>query len=339
MKLGFSPIQGGQQYDELLAEVQEAERQGFDSVFLQEHHETKLDQYWSDPLSVLTGLATVTDSIDLGTGVLLLPLYHPVRLAERGAILDNLSEGRFILGTAIGYRQRELDIFHVPRKERARIFCEYLALVSRLWMNESVTFDGEYYQVEDLTCTPRPTQSPRPRIWIGGYHDVVLKRAARFYARGEVDAWFPGTQPSRKGLVDRRTDLEGYLADRDVAPESVSQPVLRDGIIAETTEEANEIAQEYLISGYEKQYKGQGHEPSERGDLAHDVLHGDYEPSDLSEGRFIIGDPDDWLEDIERYEAELGADHLAVRLYFEGMAHEDVMDQIELLGSEVIPHI
>lgn len=83
MKFGFSPIRGDGNYAEALEEVEYAEANGLDSVFLQEHHEAEVDQYWSDPLSVLTGLATRTDDIQLGTAILLLPLYHPVRLAER----------------------------------------------------------------------------------------------------------------------------------------------------------------------------------------------------------------------------------------------------------------
>jgi len=91
MKLGFSPIQGDGHHEGTIEEVEFAEANGLDSGFLREHHEATVDQYWSDPVSVLTGIAARTDSIGLGTAILLLPLYNPVRLAERGAILDGLS--------------------------------------------------------------------------------------------------------------------------------------------------------------------------------------------------------------------------------------------------------
>jgi alkanesulfonate monooxygenase SsuD/methylene tetrahydromethanopterin reductase-like flavin-dependent oxidoreductase (luciferase family) len=338
MKLGFSPIQGGQRFEEMVEQVRYAETNGLDSVFLQEHHEVTDDPYWPDPLSVLTGLATVTDSIELGAGILLLPLYNPIRLAERGAILDNLSDGRLIVGAAVGYRPRDFDVFSVPRESRGRILTEYLTLLSRLWTEDEVTFDGEHYQVESFRCTPPPRQSPRPRIWLGGYHDVVLRRTARFNARGHVDGWFPGIQPSIDGLVDRRDVLDAELHDRGAEPDDLTQPVLRDGVIAETTEQAVELAEEYLVSAYEAQYKGHGYDPSERGDLGHDVIHSDgYEPRNLIEDRFIVGDPDDWAEELERYETEFGADHVVVRLYANGMTHEDVLDQLELICEEVVP--
>jgi alkanesulfonate monooxygenase SsuD/methylene tetrahydromethanopterin reductase-like flavin-dependent oxidoreductase (luciferase family) len=339
MKLGFSPIQGDHNYRDALEEVQYAEANGLDSVFLQEHHEAEVEQYWSDPLSVLSGFATVTERVDLGTAILLLPLYDPVRLAERGAILDGLSDGRFVLGAAVGYRPREFELYGVPRDERGRIYEEYLRLVSRLWSEEQVTFEGEYCEVEEFHCTPRPVRSPRPRVWVGGYHDVVLDRTARLYSDGLVDAWFPGTQPDREGLAARRDRFEEMLTDRGADADEVDQPLFRDGVIAETTEEALELAHEYIVPGYESQYQGRGHESSGRGDLGHDVIRGEYEPRDLVEDRFIVGDPDDWVSELRSYEDHLGADHVVARIYFEGMSHERVMDQLELLCREVAPNV
>jgi alkanesulfonate monooxygenase SsuD/methylene tetrahydromethanopterin reductase-like flavin-dependent oxidoreductase (luciferase family) len=339
MQLGFCPIQGDYHYEEAIEEVRYADEQGLDSVFLQEHHEAEVNQYWSDPMSVLTAFATETESIELGTAILLLPLYNPVRLAERGAILDGISDGRFTLGAAIGYRPREFEIMDVPRSERGAMYEEYLTLVSRCWSEESVTFEGDYYEVEEFRCTPHPAGDSRPTVWIGGYHDVVLDRTARFVADGLADAWFPGTQPHREGLADRRERFEGMLADRDIPAEDVSQPLFRDGIIAETREEAYDLAVEYLVEGYEKQYEGRGHEPSEQGDLGHDVLRGEYDPEDLIEDRFLVGDPDDWVKELEAYEDALGADHVVVRVYFEGMDHGDIMDQLELICEEVKPQL
>lgn len=339
MKLGFSPIQGDQYYDELIEEVRYAEENGLDSVFLQEHHEAEVDQYWSDPLTVLTGVASVTSEIDLGTAILLLPLYDPVRLAERGAILDGLSDGRFVLGAAVGYRPREFELYEVDRDRRGEMYEEYLTLVSRLWSEERVTFDGEFRSVEEFRCTPRPVSSPRPRIWVGGYHDVVLDRTARLRSDGLVDCWFPGTQPDREGLSARRDTFDEMLEGQGVSSGEVDQPLFRDGVIAETTEEAVELAYEHLVSGYEKQYKGRGHEASERGDLGHDVIHEDYDPQDLVEDRFIVGDPDDWIEELRSYEEALGVNHVVTRIYFDGMSHEDMMDQLELLCTEVAPNV
>jgi alkanesulfonate monooxygenase SsuD/methylene tetrahydromethanopterin reductase-like flavin-dependent oxidoreductase (luciferase family) len=103
-----------------MEEVRFADETGLDSVFLQEHHEAAVEQYWSDPLSVLTAFATETERLELGTAILQLPLYNPARLAERGAILDGISDGRFTFGAAVGYRSREFELMQVPRDEGGR---------------------------------------------------------------------------------------------------------------------------------------------------------------------------------------------------------------------------
>jgi len=166
---------------------------------------------------------------------------------------------------------------------------------------------------------PRPHGDRRPLIWIGGYHDVVLDRTARLRAAGLADARFPGTQPDVAGLADRRDRLDGMLE--------------REGI------DPVEAAVEYLVEGYEKQYRGRGHEPSARGDLGHDVIHDDYDPMELIEDRFVVGSPDDWVEEIRAYDEAMGVDHLTARICFEGMDHGDVMDQLELLCDEVEPRL
>jgi alkanesulfonate monooxygenase SsuD/methylene tetrahydromethanopterin reductase-like flavin-dependent oxidoreductase (luciferase family) len=339
MKLGFCPTQGAQKYDQTMKEVQYADEQGLDSVFLQEHHETEVDQFWSDPLSGLTAFASQTENIELGTAILLLPLYNPVRLAERGAMLDGISDGRFTLGAAVGYRPREFEVMNVPRDNRGARYEEFLTIVSRCWREESVTFKGDYYEIEEFHCTPRSSSKSGPTVWIGGYHNVVLDRASRFIRDGLADAWFPGTQPDQEGLVNRRGRFEEMLSGVNINPENVSQPLFRDGIIAETREEAYNLAVEYLVEGYEKQYSNKGHEPSEQGDLGHDVLRNDYDPEDLIENRFIVGDPEDWIEELQTYEDKLGANHIVTRIYFDGMDHDTVMDQLELLCNEVKPNI
>lgn len=339
MKLGFSPIQGDGRYEAALEEVKYADANGLDSVFLQEHHEATVKQWWPDPLTVLTAFAQETDRLDLGTAILLLPLYHPVRVAERGAILDGLSNGRLIFGAAVGYRPREFELMNVPRDRRGDRLEEYLELIARLWTDDQVTFDGEFYSVESLTLTPSPEQTPRPRVWLGGYHRVVLDRAARFISNGLADCWFPGTQPDRQGLAARRAEFEELLTDQETTPVAVDQPLFRDGVIAPSRKEAHELAEQYIVAGYEEQYAGRGHEPSERGDLGHDVLRGEYEPEELLADRFIVGDPEDWLRELTAYEEALGADHVVVRLFFEGMEHTDVMTQLELLCEEVVPKL
>ena len=112
-------------------------------------------------------------------------------------------------------------------------------------------------------------------------------------------------------------------------------PVQGDHYYEELLEEVRDAE----TSGLESVFLQEHHEASERGDLGHDVIHEDYDPHDLIEDRFIVGDPDDRVEELRAYEDALGANRVVTRIYFEGMSHEDVMSQLELLCSEVAPKV
>ena len=116
MKIGLSPLQGQASFEETLRECERAEAAGFDSIWLGEHHNNPV--LYPAPLIGLTAVASRTHSIRLGTGVLLLPLYHPVMVAEEGAMVDMISGGRLILGIGAGYAPEEFAAFGYSLKER-----------------------------------------------------------------------------------------------------------------------------------------------------------------------------------------------------------------------------
>jgi len=128
MKFGFIPTEGGPFYQEFVEEVLLADSLGFDSVWLEEHHGVK-NHYWPSPLIALAGIASQTENIVLGTDILVLPFYHPVRVAEEAALLDIMSRGRFILGAAIGYKPDEFALYQVPLDKRGGRFEEAVCLI------------------------------------------------------------------------------------------------------------------------------------------------------------------------------------------------------------------
>src|SRR5688572_19653399 len=117
LKIGFIPIEGGHYYMESLEEVTRAEELGFDSAWMEEHHSVT-NHYWPSPLPVLAGFATRTSKMMLGTDILVAPFYHPVRLAEDVAMLDIMSNGRMILGIAIGYKPDEFALYGAELEKR-----------------------------------------------------------------------------------------------------------------------------------------------------------------------------------------------------------------------------
>ena len=123
MELGFIPTEGGHFYTDCVKEILYGEELGFSSVWLEEHHSVK-NHYWPSPLVALAGVATRTSRIMLGTDIVVLPFYHPVRIAEDIAMLDVMSEGRFILGAAIGYRPDEFALYGVPLEKRGAQYAE-----------------------------------------------------------------------------------------------------------------------------------------------------------------------------------------------------------------------
>jgi len=157
-----------------------AESVGFDFVVVGQHHFTP--GYVSAPFTVLGAIAAVTERLRLCTGILILPLDHPLVVAEQVAQLDELSGGRVVLGVGAGYRRHEFEALGVPYDERVARMESALELLPRAWAG-SVT---EVPQV-----VPAPLQAPHPPIWVGARGERPLERAARL-----ADGWMTGlSQP------------------------------------------------------------------------------------------------------------------------------------------------
>ncbi len=132
---------------------------GFDSVWMEEHHSV-VNHYWPSPIPVLAGFATRTSRVVLGTDILVAPFYHPVRLAEDAAMLDMMSDGRAVLGVAIGYKPDEFALYGADLAKRGARFEEQLAIVKALWTQDTVSFKGRYYQLEG-SLEPKPDPASR----------------------------------------------------------------------------------------------------------------------------------------------------------------------------------
>ena len=249
LKIGFIPIEGGHYYRESLAEVTRAEELGFDSVWMEEHHSVT-NHYWPSPLTVLAGFATRTSRVTLGTDILVAAFHHPVRLAEDVALLDVMSDGRVTLGIAIGYKPDEFALYGVELEKRGARFEEQLAIMKGLWTEERVSFRGRYYTVEGR-LEPKPVQQPHPPVWIGGWGELTLKRAATL-----GDNWIPGPTADLKRLLEgKRRFLDNRRAAGRTAPIN-DWPLTRDVIIADTETKARELAERHIMVAYRKEYAG-----------------------------------------------------------------------------------
>ncbi len=323
LKIGFIPIEGGHYYTEALEEVTKAEELGFDSVWMEEHHSVT-NHYWPSPLVVLAGFATRTSRLTLGTDILVAAFHNPVRLAEDVAVLDVISGGRFTLGIAIGYKPDEFSLYGVELEKRGARFEEQLAIIKGLWTQERISFKGAYYTV-DGRLEPKPVTKPHPPMWIGGWGDITLRRAATL-----ADNWIPGPTADLKRLLEGK---KRFLDNRRAAGRSqaiTEWPLTRDLIIADTDRKARELAEAHIMIAYRKEYAGGWRHPFIDASIATDLDR-------LMEDRFIIGGPDQCVRKIRRFVEEYGMTHLICRTFFPGMPHEHIMRELELIAREVAP--
>ena len=323
LQVGFIPIEGGHYYQDALEEVVRAEELGFASVWMEEHHSV-VNHYWPSPLPVLAGFATRTSKMLLGTDILVAPFYHPVRLAEDGALLDIMSNGRFVLGAAIGYKPDEFALYGAELERRGARFEEQLAIIKGLWTDGAASFKGRYYQVEGR-LEPRPVAKPHPPIWIGGWGDITLRRAAAL-----ADNWIPGpTADLPRLLAGKKRFLENRAAAGRANPPA-EWPVTRDVIIADTDREARELAERHIMVSYRKEYAGGWKHPFIDASIATDL-------DSLMQNRFLIGGPDQVRKALEPFVRDYGLTHLICRLFFPGMPHRHIMRELELIAREVMP--
>ncbi len=323
LKIGFIPIEGGHYYKDALEEVTRAEELGFDSVWMEEHHSVA-NHYWPSPLPVLAGFATRTSRMLLGTDIMVAAFYHPVRLAEDIALLDIISGGRMITGIAIGYKPDEFTLYGVDLEKRGARFEEQLAIMKGLWTEDSIDFKGRYYTVRGR-LEPRPLTKPHPPLWIGGWGDLTLRRAATL-----GDNWIPGPTADLERLIAGK---QQFLDNRRIAGRTApitEWPLTRDVIIAETDRKARELAEEHIMVAYRREYAGGWRHPFIDASIATDL-------DKLMADRFIIGGPDQCIPQIRKFVEQYGMTHLICRTFFPGMPHAHIMKELELLSKEVMP--
>ena len=168
-------------YAESLDFICWSETIGFEIAWLPEHHCIE-DGFLTSPLMIGAAVAARTKKLRITPGVALAPLYHPLRLAEDVAVLDLLSTGRAELAVGLGYLKSETDAFGIDFKSRGRRTDELLDIVRRLWDGETVTFKGEFFNLDKARISALPVQKPCIPILVGALSRPGFRRAARYGA-------------------------------------------------------------------------------------------------------------------------------------------------------------
>ncbi|MEM9620066.1 MAG: LLM class flavin-dependent oxidoreductase [Pseudomonadota bacterium] len=288
----------------LCAQARFAEDCGYDSIWLPENHFG--DNALPDPLTLLAAVAGATEQIKLGTTSYLLTLRNPLQAAEQVAVLDQLSGGRVVLGVGRGYAPEMLRAFHVPPKEKRRIFAWSLELMRSAWRGEPVSLDGDMDHA--VQVHPRPMQQPHPPLWVAAFGPKALAQAGRL-----------GLPYLCSPMESLGTLKNNYAAHARAAAEadttlSTTVPLMRTVFVSRDTRLLQRLR---------------------------DMLQQQVDNSRLQEGEgvedwTIVGEPNAVLDQISAYQEQLGMSHMiATRLRVRGMDESDLRASVALLAELV----
>lgn len=291
--------QGGDEPDFLRRLVKVGDEYGYDSIWLSDRIVS--DRFSLEPMVALSMVAAYSEKMKFGTSVLAMPLRNPAVLAKQIATLDFLSQGRFFPAVGLGQEEpEEYEACGVSKENRAARTDEAIRLMRRFWEEDSVTHEGQFYACHNVSITPKPFLKPSTPVWIGGRSHAAARRVGRV-----GDGWLVSSATSDE--VREGRDLVFETAQehgRDIEEDHIG--VLLGYYIADNVEETVSKTYNFVTrhrpDAYFTEYSALG--PAER-----------------------IG------ETIERY-IDAGASKFVMRPLCRA---EETMEQLEILGSEVLP--
>jgi len=316
---------------DLIELAPEMEDLGYDSLTVTEHHFQR-DGHNSSPLVVLAAVAAVTKRMNIGTNILLAPLYNPVKLAEDIAVLDNISNGRVTVGIAPGYVTEEFAGLMVPYEERVSRFEETVDILLAAWTNEVFSHEGKHFSIPPTHLTPKPVQDPHPPIWYGVSGPRMLRRAA------ERHLIF--TASPRHSIEELEEHLEIYRSTAAaVGYTPPAFPVMKGVFVAETTEAAEAVAGPAVTHLFRELYgknsaSGARRLTNDKGELVEDENTVSFE---TFKDRYLIGTPDQVAEKVRELRDRIGMTELIAWSQLPGINGEQVRSSMQLFAREVIP--
>lgn len=299
---------------ELVEQVRVARQSGFSSLLFPHHFLTEpLQMLQITPL--MAYLLPEAKGMTIGGNILLLPLLNPVQVAEESATLDVLSEGNFVLGVGLGYREGEFEAFGVSLKERSARFTESIALMRQLWTGEKITHHGKFYNVTNHGISHKPFRAGGPPVWVAGLVEAAVKRAARI-----GDGWLISNATT---LGDTAPMMKVYREALASLGKTVTEfPISRECYVGESAATAMEECRAALEYKYAS-YAAWG--------MVSPTANMTFE--EMARDRFIIGDKVKVKEEIARWNEALGVNHFSMRVQWPGLPQERVLGSIRRLGE------
>ena len=327
-------------YGQLLDQVCQAERLGYDSVWFGEHHYAAYS--FGAPSVMAMAAAGRTKRIRLGTGVSLLPIHHPVRLAEEYATLDVLSGGRLEYGIGRGFLRYALDLFGIDEDESHERYHEAARIIVEAWTRqEPFSYDGRFWSLSDYAFFPRPLQTPHPPIYASAVltpESFVWTAQMGFHLA--TACFVPNREGIRAGIALYHKTLEESGQDpheKDVA--GVFQMYC-----GEDYAEAHRVAGGCVVRYLEffasidemRPHRSKAYEHHKGG--TRQMFAGVTSEMLDEQKLLLIGDPETLIDRIRWSREYYGLNYLLLEIGQGGLAHDLVMESLERFAREVMPH-
>ncbi|MPZ98592.1 MAG: LLM class flavin-dependent oxidoreductase [Dehalococcoidia bacterium] len=330
--LGGSPTREAPEtvFRRVVQYAQDAEELGYDSVWFAEHHFSNYG-YIPNPLLMATRVAAETSRVRVGTAVLVLPFWNPLRVAEDIALTDHLTGGRLEVGVARGYQPFEFRRFGLDQEEARERTDETLAVLLKALTEDSFTFDGRFYQIPETTVFPRPLQTPTPPLWLAAHTPESFEIGARFGLRAL-------TTNSGRPVSVLEEGWSNHLAARarhPLAPPDFG--VQAQVCVAPTDAEAREQVPHFLYQLRQATNLRHGREHVVSGVSEPLPFEGEPSIDEMFEARTLAGSPEAVRRKLQAYADVSGMTMLSCVFHGGEMPHEAAQRSMRLFAEEVMP--
>jgi alkanesulfonate monooxygenase SsuD/methylene tetrahydromethanopterin reductase-like flavin-dependent oxidoreductase (luciferase family) len=320
-------------FAQALEQIAEAERWGLDAIWLAEIHQQAGRSVLSAPLTVAAAIAARTSRLRIGTGVQVLPLCHPLRLAEETATIDQISRGRLLLGAGRSGNPRAYAAYGIPYSESRERFYETLEVLKLAWTQPSFSYEGKYHSFHEARAVPRPYQQPHPPIRIAGASEDTFPMLGRL--------GYPLFVAVRSGsLSGLAPDLHAYRqAYAEAGHVGRGEAYLRLSLhLADTDAQAMEEAEPSMMQGYRTlSTRLEGSPNARRRAELETVRTITYEQ--VLRDKVVVGSPERVADRLRQLHEELSIDGILAELNFGGLIPPQLMMRsLRLLCERVRPH-
>lgn len=311
--------------------AQAADEMGFDSIWCAEHHFSTYG-YLSRPLMFSVHLANHTKQIRVGSMVIVLPLHHPLIVAEEIAMADLLSGGRLDVGLGRGYQPYEFERFGHDLSESRDRFEEGVDVLLKAFEGEPFSYDGKYYSFGETSIYPTPKQQPRPPIWVVGQS----KESIAVTVNRGFNLVSGGFGVPIELLREFGQHLKDFVAAQETPPQfrvSTQRPVY----VTRDESELTEVVEHARWNMRVTLSLRQGLQRVEQGRAV--AIPFDKEPTDeeLLERFFVMGTPETCINRINGLKDAIGIDHFNASFWFGDLAQDKVLASMKLFHEEVMP--